>query len=471
MNAQNGAPDDGLSADTYARAAAGSKAACQEFGDRRPRSRELAGRGDMLFAAGVNHNIRATRPFPLYYRTGEGPYRWDVDGNRYVDYQMGAASLILGHAYKPVTEALRHACEGYTPACCTEYEIEWAELVRAIIPCAEKTRFVSSGTEATMLALRLARAFTGREKIMRFEGHYHGWHDQVLPGYRPPFALPGSAGIPASVLPNTVVMSAAQPRSEIERRLASGDIAAVILEPSGASWGTVPLPSGFLQFLRQATNSYGTSLIFDEIITGFRFTPGGVQACEEVTPDLATLGKILTGGLPGGAVSGRADILDLLDRRHSGERYVFHYGTFNGHPLSAAAGIATLLEVRTGEVQRLADAHAQQLRTLLGEILRALSVRGKVYGESSTFHLYLEAARGGGSQRTRGCVDGLELLSIPPVLVDALQCELRLRGLELMSYTGGVASMAHGPAELELAGYAFEGALRAVRDRGLLATE
>jgi glutamate-1-semialdehyde 2,1-aminomutase len=212
------------------------------------------------------------------------------------------------------------------------------------------------------------------------------------------------------------------------------------------------------------TERHGTLLIYDEVITGFRVSPGGAQLVHGVTPDLTSLGKILTGGLHGGAICGRSDVIDLLDPvRRGTPSYVLHHGTFNGHPLAAAAGVATLEIAATGEPQAQADAHAEALRAELSRIMAELEIAGFAYGDSSMFHLYF----GPGDAES---VSTEELLSIPPAVIAALTTELRARGVDLFSYNGGMSSAAHGDAELERAAEAFRGALRALRDAGVVAT-
>ena len=434
------------------------------FPEGRQRSAALFERASQSLVSGVNHNGRYTEPFPLYFARGEGAVKWDVDGNEYVDYQLGNAALLLGHRPDVADAAARLV--GISSAS-HENEIEWAELVTSIVPSAEKVRFVASGTEATFLAMRLARAYTGRTKVLRFRGHYHGWHDYGMLGYRPPYDSCVSAGVPDAVA-DTVVVASEDSFEDVEAALATGDIAAVILEPSGASWGCVPLATGLLEFLRRVTLEHGVVLIFDEMITGFRFAPGGVQERDNVLPDLTALGKILTGGLPGGAVAGKAEILDLLrPRRPRDEPYAFHWGTFNGHPISAAVGIATLQEVATGAPGAAADRYAAAVRSALDELLESVGIQGFAYGESSTFHVYLASA---GQPSSDDPPDRDALLAIPPVIIDTLHRELRMRGVDLISYNGGITSAVHGQRELDITVAAFDEAFRVLRDAGLVAT-
>jgi glutamate-1-semialdehyde 2,1-aminomutase len=429
----------------------------------RQRSAQLFERASQAFVAGVNHNLRYTPPATLFFARGEGPAKWDVDGNEYVDYSMASAALLLGHRPLQVDAAELVGI----PAASHENEIEWAELVKSLVPSAEKVRFVASGTESTLLALRLARASTGRPKIVRFHRHYHGWHDSVMFGLRPPFDAPASAGVPGE-LAGTMCAVDERVFADVEALVAAGDVAAVIVEPSGASYGTVPLVDGLLPRLRDLTQRHGTLLIFDEMITGFRVAPGGVQEREGVIPDLTTLGKILTGGFPGGAVVGADAVLEALHpRTQQTGNHAMHWGTFNGHPVTAAVGKQTLQEVATGKPGAAAEAHAVALRAGLAELVESLGIHGTVYGESSWFHLYLA---GPGQEMPEGVPSPELLTSMAPALVEALHLESRRRGIDLMSYNGGVASAAHGARELDIALGAFEGVLRTLRDTGLVAS-
>jgi glutamate-1-semialdehyde 2,1-aminomutase len=377
--------------------------------------------------------------------------------------------LILGHAHPTVVEAVTREYLAGVPGAGHALEVRWAEIVQELIPSAERVRFVSSGTEATMLALRLARAHTGRSTVVRVASHYNGWHDYGMVGYKPPFEDAASAGVPDAVVGTVRSVPADDSGEALERLLESEKVAAVIFEPSGASWGTVPLAKGFAREARKLTERYGSLLILDEVITGFRFAPGGFQEREVIFPDLTSLGKIVSGGFPGGAVAGKAEILEHM--LLGGERdYVLHHGTFNGHPASAAAGTATLEQVKSGKPTAVAERYARQLRSELQRVVDSLSIHGLCYGESSIFHVFLQAD--GSSQGSGPSLESLnpdDLLGMEPRVVGALGRELRRRGVDLFSYNGGVTSAAHGDAELELTLAAFEGALTELRDQRLVA--
>lgn len=440
----------------------------EEPGPQPQSSEELFARARGVLAGGVSHDNRFFAPYPTYFARAEGARIWDVEGNEYVDYSMGNASQLLGHSHPDIVRAIRGQAAVTTfHGNCHPLEVEWGELIQSLIPSAERVRFVASGTEATLLAVRLARAYTGKPKILRIEGHYHGWHDYLLLGLKAPWNEPQSLGILRAAVDATVVCP---PDAERIRDALRGDdaIAGIILEPSGANWGSVPLPAGFLSDVRALADEFAVVLIFDEIITGFRWSPGGAQALYRVIPDLTTMAKIMAGGLPGGAVGGREEIMRLFDPAvdsHGLQPAIVHRGTFNGNPLAAAAGIAQLRLASTGEPQRTADGVARKLREGLQRILVQHQVAGAAYGESSAIHIYF------GRCPDPGSVAGLtaaQIRQMPKETVTAFQCGLRRRGADLLSYMGGVTSAAHADAEVEKTLEAFEGTVRDLIQGGLV---
>ena len=317
-----------------------------------------------LFPGGVNSPVRAYRSVggePPGLVRGEGPYVWDEAGRRYVDYVSAYGPLILGHANRTVVDAIRAAAEaGGSFGVTGPGEIRLAELICARMPSIERIRFVNSGTEAAMSALRVARAATGRDLVIKFEGGYHGHADSLLVeagSGAATLAIPGSAGVPGAVAAQTLVATY-NDASSVETLLAShrGQVAAVIVEPVAANMGVVAPSPGFLQALRQVTQQAGALLIFDEVITGFRVAPGGAQELYGVRPDLTVLGKIIGGGLPVGAYGGRADLMDLVAPAGP----VYQAGTLSGHPVVMAAGEATLRQL-TGDVYTSLEARAARL--------------------------------------------------------------------------------------------------------------
>ena len=444
---------------------------------KRPVSETWFRRAREVLGGGVGHDIRHFEPLPLYIERGEGGRKWDVDGNEYIDFLGGNGALLLGHAAPEIVAAITDAVgRGTHFGNDHPLHIEWAELVQKLVPSAERVRFVNSGTEATLLAIRLARAFTGRNKILRFEGHFHGWHDDVVHGFHPPFDADGSLGVPPHVREQLVAIPDGD-LDLVEQVLSrDDDIAAAIVEPSGASWGRVPLEPSFLRGLRELTIRYRVPLIFDEVVTGFRFSPGGAQQLYDVVPDLTSLAKILAGGMPGGAVVGNAEIMSLFDftgnAHHDRHQRVVHFGTFNASPLSAAAGIAMLKRIATGDPTQQANSVAERLRESWNRVLEREGIAGYVYGPSSTIHVYFETAadrvRDAAAREDLHTTDATCLKSMPTELVLEYQRQLRYRGVDIMSSTGGVVSAVHTDEDVHQATAVFEQTVTALREQHLI---
>jgi glutamate-1-semialdehyde 2,1-aminomutase len=310
-----------------------------------------------LFPGGVNSPVRAFRSVgraPLILEAGSGPRVRDADGRWYLDFIGSWGPAILGHAQPAVVEAVRAAAlDGFALGATSPREVELGTRIRAAMPSMERMRFVSSGTEAVMSAIRLARGATGRDLVVKFAGGYHGHGDSLLVDAGSglaTLAMPGSAGVPAATARDTIVVPFNDPVAITAAfDTHPGAIAAVIVEPVGANVGVVPPAAGFLELLRELTASRGALLIFDEVITGFRLAKGGAQERFGVTPDLTTLGKIIGGGLPVGAYGGRADLMHLI----APEGPVYQAGTLSGHPLAMAAGVATLDQLTPAVYERL----------------------------------------------------------------------------------------------------------------------
>lgn len=310
------------------------------------RSRALQQRAERFLPGGVDSPARAFRAVggdPPFVERGEGAYLWDVDGNRYIDFFGSWGPMILGHAFPAVVDAIgKAASRSPSFGASTASEADLAELVVRAFPSIDKLRFVSSGTEATMSAIRLARAFTGRKLVVKFEGCYHGHSDGLLikagSGVAT-FGIPGSAGVPDEIAHLTLALPYNDAQA-VEAAFAAHthEIACVIVEPVVGNAGCIPPAAGYLEALREITNREGALLIFDEVMTGFRVAAGGAQELYGITPDLTTLGKVLGGGLPCAAFGGRADIMNLLSPLGP----VYQAGTLSGNPLAMAAGIATI---------------------------------------------------------------------------------------------------------------------------------
>jgi glutamate-1-semialdehyde 2,1-aminomutase len=452
-------------------------AALEQFLAENPNSLALHDEAEQYLWGGVTHNGRYWEPTGVYIDRAEGAYKWDVDGHRYIDYWMGHGSLIFGHSHPTITAA---ATEQLARG--THYggnhagEVRWAELICRLVPSAEKVRFFSSGTEATMMALRLARTATGRDKIIKLDGRFHGWHDYSVmkKTAQPPVGIPQAVANTVEIVPANLEV--------IESLLQSREFAGVIVEADGASWGTVPNPPGFLQSLRELTRSYGAILIFDEIVSGFRYAPGGIQELEGVVPDLTCLAKILAGGLPGGAVAGRADLLEAFSPKTAGNKFIVHHGTYNANPLSAAAGIAALTMLAAPDakerVYNYINGLALRLRAGFNQAIASAGLSGKAmcYGRGSIIHVLI-----GGEQVTEWPVDGdiynpafaTELArpevqarlraGIPVPVLTALRLELDLRGVQLMAGHGGFISTAHTAADIDQTVNAFAEAVTKIK--------
>ncbi len=314
------------------------------------KSRELFQKAKELIPGGVNSPVRAGKAVgvnPPFIDRAEGCFLWDVDGNRYIDYVCSWGPMILGHAFPEVIDAVRQvALKGTSYGAPTGLEVEMAQAIIEMVPSVEMVRMVNSGTEATMSAIRLARGFTGREKIIKFEGCYHGHADSLLVSAGSgvaTFAIPGCPGVPAALAEHTISLgfnNLAEVRKAMEKW--GSDVAAIIVEPVPGNMGVVVPEGGFLEGLREITLKYDSLLIFDEVISGFRVSRGGAQELYGISPDLTCLGKIIGGGLPVGAYGGKKEI--MLSMAPEGD--VYQAGTLSGNPIAMAGGLATLRQIQ-----------------------------------------------------------------------------------------------------------------------------
>jgi glutamate-1-semialdehyde 2,1-aminomutase len=422
-------------------------------------SAALSQRALEVLPSGIAHDARFRTPAGPYFRSGAGARKTDVDGREYLDFVQGHGALLFGIAPPAISQAVASCAQlgthlgGNHPG-----EVEWAELICELVPCAERVRFTASGTEATLLALRLARTVTGRERVIKLEGHFHGWHDYVVAGLDLPYARPSSPGIPGGTTASVEVTTA----SMVPERLTAGDVAAVILEPNGGTWGTARFAPGEIQAIVDACHAHGTVCIFDEVITGFRAASGGMQEYLNITPDLCTVAKVMAGGLPGGAVAGRAELMEPLtlsasDPEWNRWRHVHHPGTYNGNPLSAAAGIAALTRLRDQGTCAQLNEKGDRLRKLLVERLTGVNTPVAVWGDCSWFHV----APGLAHEPT----DLHEFKGLPRELTSGLDRALLERGVDTMSL-GGFVGEAHTDEDLihaaDIYGEAFEALAREV---------
>ena len=354
------------------------------------RERELQERAARVLPGGSLGNIS----FDTIIRRGMGSRVWDVSGNEYVDYMLGSGPMLIGHSHPDVVAAVVEQAQlGTTFFALNEHAVALAEAVVDAVPCAEEVRFFSTGSEATLYAMRVARAFRGRDKVLKFEGGFHGMNDYALVSVMPgeptefPHGKPNSAGVPASVASEMLIA----PFNDLETTTAiierhHDEIAGVIVEPFQR---VVPPAPGFLEGLREATRQYQIPLIFDEIVTGFRFAYGGAQEYYGVTPDVCTLGKAVAGGFPLSAVAGKSEIMEHFDLgRVSKEEHLMQVGTLSGNPVAAAAGLATLAVLRQeGTYERL-FATGRRIREALQEQIDRAEIPAQVVGEDPLFDVY-----------------------------------------------------------------------------------
>ena len=445
------------------------------FRELTPGSMQRTARAREVFPSGVVHDSRRMWPYPLYVERAKGAYKWDVDGNRYIDYFGGHGALILGHGDDRVLKAVHEQLElGTHFAACHDLEVAWGERLKALVPCAERVRFMSSGTEANLMALRIARAHTGRTVLVRFRGHFHGWQDHVAFGVDSHLDGTASPGVLDGIADQVVLADAADVAGTVAVLESRDDIAAVIIEPTGGSFGAIPIAPGLLEALREVTSRRGIVLIFDEVVTGFRVAPGGAQSYYGVTPDLASFAKIVAGGLPGGCIAGRKTLLDHLDFDVSaqlGREKIAHEGTFNANPASAAAGNAALEILVQDNLCERASQRAAQIRAALNRVFAEEGVSWACYGEHSGFYFFTDPSRTG--------VDPADFDARTWTLEDIKACaqqqgvsKLRLallaNGVDISGKPGGIVSGVHSAEDVDRTADATRAAVRALRAEGEL---
>jgi len=354
-------------------------------------SSKLFEKAKKLIPGGVNSPVRAFSPYPFFTKTAKGSHIVDVDGNEYIDYCMGYGPLILGHAHPNVVDMVKGQLEnGTLYGTPTEQEVELAELVCEAVPCAEMLRLVNTGTEATMSAIRVARGYTGRKKIVKFEGCYHGAHDCVLVkagSGATTFGMPDSLGVPEETTQNTLVV----PYNDVESfeeiiKRERERVAAVILEPVVGNAGVILPKNGYLKRIRELTEENGIVLIFDEVITGFRLAFGGAEEYYCVMPDMVTLGKIMGGGFPLAAFGGRKEIMRMVAPIGK----VYQAGTFSGNPISVAAGLATLKTIRKkeGSFYRELELKRRMICDAARDLIEDADLPVQINGIASMFQIF-----------------------------------------------------------------------------------
>jgi glutamate-1-semialdehyde 2,1-aminomutase len=414
-------------------------------------------RAKKVLPGGVNSPVRAFLPYPFFVERAEGSKLFDVDGKVYIDYCNAYGAMLFGHAYPEVVEAVRaQLSKGTLYGVPTEQEVKFAELIQKVSPCMEMMRLVNTGTEATMHAIRAVRGYTGRKKIVKFEGCFHGSHDNVLVkagSGAATFGTPNSLGVPEDTTKNTIVVpynDVAAVEEVLERE--GNDIAAVIVEPVLANVGLILPKPDYLVSLRKLTSKYGVVLIFDEIITGFRLALGGAQEYFDVKPDMATLGKVLGGGFSVAAFGGKAEIMQHI----SPVGGVYQAGTFSGNPVSAVAGYAVLniLVQRKGEIYPRLERVAQELSRALVDLSKDYKLPVQVYNIASLYQIFF----------TDSVVTDYACAKLSNVkMFNAYFNELLKQGVFIppSQFETCFASTAHLPEDIEYTIEAFDKALAA----------
>lgn len=442
----------------------------QLFSDRFSESAELYQRARRIFPSGVTHDGRFLKPFPIYANTAQGSCKTSVEGHEIVDYWVGHGAMLLGHSHPAIVEAVQQQVARSThPGACHELELEWGELVQQLVPSAEMVRFTNSGTEATLMALRVARIISGRSKAIKFAGHFHGWHDNLATAANPPHDgdVYETPGVTLGVSDDLIIVPP-NDLAALEKALDENDVACVIHEGNGTHWGVVPARAEFLRGVRRLTEERGIIFILDEVITGFRVHPNSFQGFCEIVPDMTTLAKVLAGGLPGGCLAGRADLLQALSFDNPIGKKMKHPGTYNANPLSASAGIAALKLVATGEPGEKSNATAAALRSELNRVFTEKGARMVAYGDFSAIKIRPDYDGPRPDRDDFVPFDGdWRQLDQPadPELSHAFRCALLLGGVDWMGW-GGSTSMAHGAADIDRTASAFAQMVDLLREDG-----
>jgi glutamate-1-semialdehyde 2,1-aminomutase len=361
----------------------------KDYASKTAKSKQLHERAKHVLPAGVSYFIRYFEPYPFYVNWAKGSKIKDVDGNVYIDFWMGHYTHILGHSPPNVVEAVKKQIEhGTHYGVCHELEISMAEQIIKMVPSAQMVRFCCSGTEAAMYATRLARTYTQKRNIVKFEGGWHGGYDVLHLAVKAPFDVPESDGIAANVLQNTIV-APFNDLQNVKQKIKNQLVAAVIVEPVLGAGGCIPAEKEFLKGLRELCNDKDILLIFDEIITGFRLAPGGGQQYYGVTPDVTILGKILGGGFPIGAIVGRRDIMERMDPLlFERPKFSFQGGTFTANPTSLSAGLEMLKTLEDGQIINRLNDKGEKVQRSLEDIFEDGKVEARVNRAGSLFHVH-----------------------------------------------------------------------------------
>ncbi len=418
----------------------------EEYTRTRKKSKSLHDRACRVMPSGIEHDGRFMQPFPFYVEKAEGPRKWDVDGNELIDLWSGHGAFVLGHNPPSVVRAVADQIKkGFHFSSCHESQVELAELIVKLLRGAEELRYMQSGTEANMLALRIARAYTGKNKVIKFKGHFHGYWDEGVVGVRPPYETPMSIGVPKESMEN--ILLADHNNSEQVRRYIkeTGDVAGVIMDPTGHAF-ILPFEPGFSREIRRITEEEGVLLIFDEVVSGFRYGPHGMQGIVGVIPDLTTLAKAIGGGLPLSAVVGKKEIMEMVsftdDQERNRRRRVNSQGTHSGNPVVCAAGLAYLKLLADGKPQAYINQLGSMLRKGMNGIVQKQHIAGCVYGRFSVARAFLGhdcPNLGQCDQENCRFPDSAKLdAGSPPELRRKLHLAMVLNGVD---FSGGLGTM------------------------------
>ena len=411
------------------------------YASKTPKSRALYERAKRVLPGGVSYGIRYFEPYLFYTARARGSRLYDVDGNEYVDFWLGHTALILGHSPPVVVQAVEKQLRNGTHyGTSHELEVLLAEQVAKMVPTAEMTRFTNSGTEANMYATRLARAYTRRDKVAKFEGGWHGGYDALHVAVKYPFDLPESGGVTAGATKDTIVLPF-NDLDAVEKRLKNESVASVIIEPVQGAGGGVPAEKEFLKGLREVCSEKGILLVFDEVITGFRLAPGGAQQYFGVRPDITVFGKILGGGFPVGAFSGRTEIMEHLNSlAYKRPEYSFHGGTFTGNPITMTAGLATLKQLEDGHIINKLNKIGAKIRQNLGDIFGKKGVDVQTVGACSIFNTHF----------TKHAVNSAsDAYKADRKMLLAYNLALIANGVFLLPTHNGVISSAHSEKDVD----------------------
>ncbi len=437
-----------------------------------PGSCELARRALRVLPDGVSTDTRLFEPYGMYVRYAIGSRKWDVDGNEYLDFFGGHGAMMLGHSHPSVTRAIQNAAgRGIQFAANNPTEVEWAELIQKHIPTAERVRFTGSGTEATLLAIRIARAFTGRWKLVRVRTHYHGWHDFAVSGYNDFFDDRPAPGVLPEIVSNTLLVDPGD-TEDLRQVLAGhrGEIAAVLLEPLGSHFGIVPSSDAYLKEAITLAKQSEIPVILDEVITAFRVGSGGMQGLLGLQPDLTCMGKVAAGGMPGGIVAGSARIMAVLGQASgsTANKKVLHQGTFTANPVTASAAVATIQEVVSQNLWVRANELGAAARGGLNALFERMKIRWHAYGRFSAFHILPELPEGLSGTVNLERIPWERFAGRSTPVLHKLRMALNLEGVDIGSRGTGFLSGIHQGEDVKQLIIAFERALRRMRAEGIL---